>query len=62
VEQNVWTRSNRCGESSHCVEVFNDGKRIRVRPSHARELEVRFTFTQWQEFIEGVCDGEFDLW
>lgn len=55
-----WVRSSFC-ESNACVEVADDGKIIRVRPSWEHKLETRFTRDEWATFIDGVKNGDFDF-
>ncbi|MGC9666948.1 DUF397 domain-containing protein [Planosporangium sp. 12N6] len=58
-----WRRSNRSGASSdNCVEVaFVDGA-IAVRDSrHPDGPVLLFTQSEWDAFVGGAKDGEFDL-
>ncbi len=57
----TWRKSSRSG-SSNCVEVaFVNGK-IAVRDSKDRRGPVlEFTPVEWEAFVGGVHDGEFDL-
>jgi hypothetical protein len=58
-----WRRSNRSGTSSdNCVEVaFVDGA-IAVRDSRNPTGPVLlFTQSEWDAFVGGAKDGEFDL-
>jgi hypothetical protein len=59
----TWQTSTRSGPAGHCVEV---------RENHAGDVEVRhsqrpnagtltYTPAEWNAFIGGVVDGEFDL-
>jgi hypothetical protein len=47
----------------NCVEVaMNDFDEVAVRDSkNPFEHSLRFTRTEWQAFLSGVKDGEFDL-
>lgn len=56
----AWRKSTRSG-SSGCVEIaFLDGQ-IAVRDSKDRDGPVlRFTHHEWEAFLGGVRDGEFD--
>jgi hypothetical protein len=58
-----WRKSNRRGpDSDNCVEVaFVDGA-IAVRDSKNPTGSVLlFTQSEWDAFVEGAKDGEFDL-
>ena len=55
-----WNRSSFC-ESGACVEVADDGKGVRIRPSREPSLEIRFTRSEWAAFIDGVKNGDFDF-
>ena len=57
----VWVKSTRSG-SYGCVEVaFVDGQ-VGVRDSKDREAPVLlFTANEWEAFIGGARDGEFEL-
>nr|WP_205862263.1 DUF397 domain-containing protein [Planosporangium thailandense] len=58
-----WRRSDRGdGGSGNCVEVaFVDGA-IAVRGSaDPRGPVLLFTQAEWDAFVEGAKDGEFDL-
>jgi len=56
-----WRKSARSGEGS-CVEVAPVKDVIAVRDSKDREGPVLFfTRSEWDAFIGGAKDGEFDL-
>ncbi|WP_459800846.1 DUF397 domain-containing protein [Herbidospora sp. RD11066] len=58
----VWKKSSLSGQSN-CVEVaqFDDGN-LGVRDSKDRNgSTLVFTAGEWQAFIGGVKNGEFDL-
>jgi len=57
----IWRKSTRSGHNG-CVEVaFADG-RIALRDSKDRKGPVLvFTPLEWEAFVNGVRDGEFDL-
>jgi Domain of unknown function (DUF397) len=48
--------------NGHCVEVATSpDQRIRVRDSKDPDGPVlRFTQSEWEAFLEGVRNGEFD--
>ncbi len=56
-----WRKSSRSGANG-CVEVaFVDGK-VAVRDSNDRPGPLLvFTATEWEAFVGGVRDGEFDI-
>lgn len=60
-----WTRARGC-DMGHCVEVHKTpgvglGSPTRfVRSSLGDRRVVGFTEEEWQEFIKGVKNGEFD--
>jgi hypothetical protein len=59
----VWRKSNRSGPySDNCVEVaFVDGG-VAVRDSrNPDEAILLFTDAEWDAFVAGAKDGEFDL-
>jgi hypothetical protein len=59
----VWQKSSRSGPySDNCVEIaFVDGA-IAMRDSkHPDGPALLFTPAEWDAFVEGAKDGEFDL-
>lgn len=70
----MWRKSSRCGSSSECVEVTvtydasaaphkaGSGKLYLMRNSKDPGGPVlAFTEAEWEAFVLGVKDGEFDL-
>ena len=59
----VWRKSTRSGaQGGNCVEVAElpDGG-MAVRDSkHPEGSPLLFTLAEWQAFVGGVKDGEFD--
>jgi hypothetical protein len=59
----VWQKSSRSGPvSDNCVEIaFVDGA-IAMRDSkHPDGPVLLFTAEEWDAFVEGAKDGEFDV-
>jgi hypothetical protein len=55
-----WIKSARSGE--HCVEVAFVGEAIAVRDSGRPDgPALIFTPAEWDAFVGGAKDGEFDL-
>ena len=56
-----WRTSKR-SNGGQCVEVAVAEPFVLVRDSKARsEAVLKFTFSEWEAFVGGVRDGEFDL-
>jgi hypothetical protein len=58
----TWIKSSLSGYNGNCVEVAGlTDDRIRVRDSkHPRGAVLNFTQAEWDAFIGGVYNGEFD--
>ncbi len=58
-----WTKSTRSGpDSDNCVEVAFVGEAIAVRDSrNPAGPALIFTAAEWDAFVGGAKDGEFDL-
>ena len=58
----TWIKSSLSAYNGNCVEVADlAGDRIRVRDSkHPRGAVLNFTPAEWDAFIGGVRNGEFD--
>jgi hypothetical protein len=58
----TWIKSSLSGYNGDCVEVAGlTGDRIRVRDSkHPKGAVLNFTPSEWDAFIGGVLNGEFD--
>ena len=56
----AWRRSTYCANNS-CVEVALLDNHIGVRDSKDQDGPVlRFTLTEWTDFLDGTRNGEFD--
>lgn len=58
-----WQQSTRCSDGG-CVEINHAlGEGIHVRDSKLGDDSpiLTFTYAEWDAFIKGVKDGEFDL-
>jgi Domain of unknown function (DUF397) len=57
-----WVKSSLSFSNSNCVEVANlPGGQVGVRHSkHTEGPVLRFTPDEWQAFLGGVLNGEFD--
>jgi hypothetical protein len=62
VSSGTWIKSSLSGYSGNCVEVAGlTGDSIRVRDSkHPRGAVLNFTEAEWDAFVGGVRNGEFD--
>jgi hypothetical protein len=57
----TWRRASRCS-SNGCVEIAVVAGQVAVRDSKRADSPVLlYTPEEWQVFIDGVKDGEFDL-
>jgi hypothetical protein len=60
-DRSGWYKSSHSGGSG-CVEVLITEQFVAVRDSKAPSAgELTFTPREWQAFLEGVQDGQFDL-
>ncbi|NUT37164.1 MAG: DUF397 domain-containing protein [Hamadaea sp.] len=56
-----WRKSNRC-DSGSCVEVASLKEAVLVRDGKDPDGPVlTFTFDEWEAFVGGVVDGDFQL-
>ena len=56
-----WKKSSRSGSAGHCVEVAFAGDGIAVRDSkNPTGAALIFTPAEWDAFLGGAKDGEFD--
>jgi hypothetical protein len=60
VGEPIWRTAGRC-ESGACVEVGTLGASVLIRDSADRDGEcLTLSRDEWQEFVAGVKDGDFD--
>ena len=62
MEDLKWRKSTRSGQSGNCVEVADlpaGGRAVRDSKDPAGPV-LRFTAAEWDAFVDGVKDGEFD--
>lgn len=59
--KNEWIKSSYCNTST-CVEVMIEENTVAVRDSKNRALPALvYSLDEWQQFVAGVKDGQFDL-
>jgi len=57
-----WRKSRKSNTNGACVEVRKVNEEIQVRNSRKPELRfASFTEAEWDAFLDGVRNGEFDL-
>lgn len=62
MERNVWHKSTRSSSSGQCIEVMMTDTEVLVRDTKDRSKAPHvYTLAEWDAFIGGVKDGEFDL-
>jgi len=57
-----WIKASKSSTNGSCVEIMYTGTEYVVRDSKDREGPVlTYTLAEWDAFIEGAKDGEFDI-
>ncbi len=57
---NTWRKSTASG-TSNCVEVAFSGESVLMRNSRSQQGPiVSFSYLEWEAFLTGVRNGEFD--
>lgn len=59
ISRDRWHRSTFC-DSGACVEVMTEADAVQVRNSADPGFPLVFTKDEWNAFIAGVLEGEFD--
>lgn len=58
----TWKKSTRSNDSGNCVEIAKTPDGVLVRDSkHPHDGNLAFTPSEWNAFLGGAKDGEFDL-
>lgn len=55
----AWHRGRKC-DGGACVEVAAQGQKVLVRNSGDPATMFQVSRDEWQEFVAGVKDGDFD--
>ena len=55
-----WRKSSTCADNA-CIEVAQDGDDVLVRNSDRPTDITRHTPSEWDAFVAGVKNGDFDL-
>jgi hypothetical protein len=60
VDEPTWRITKRC-DTAACVEIGTLGDSVLIRNSADRDGErLALSHDEWQEFVAGVKDGDFD--
>jgi Domain of unknown function (DUF397) len=55
----AWRRGKQCNGGA-CIEVALLGEKVMVRSSQAPDTSFQVTCGEWEEFVAGIKDGDFD--
>ncbi|WP_432092520.1 DUF397 domain-containing protein [Streptomyces sp. bgisy100] len=56
-----WFKSSYSNQNANCVEVLIEAEAVRTRDTKDRSgPALTFSTGEWQAFVAGVADGEFD--
>lgn len=66
MERNTWVKSSKSNGTggSNCVEVFAPSQSDTVHVRHSKRpnaSRIVFARAEWEAFVAGVKNGEFDL-
>ena len=53
----AWTRTSMCEQ---CIEVSPRGDYVMIRGSNAPDQHIRVDTSEFQSFIAGIKNGDFD--
>jgi hypothetical protein len=53
----AWTRTGMC---KNCIEVSPRGDHVMIRDSNTPDQHIRVELSEFQSFISGVKQGDFD--
>lgn len=61
-ENNIFKKSSFCCTDSCCVEVAHDNTgNVLIRHTEEPNKSLTFSAHEWQAFIQGVKNSEFDI-
>lgn len=62
MEKNKWIRSSLDSDSNDgSLEVYMTDDEVLVRKSSVPSKELRFNYGEWEAFVLGANDNEFDI-
>jgi Domain of unknown function (DUF397) len=53
----AWTRTSRCEQ---CIEISPQGDHVLIRDSNTPDQHIMVSISEFQSFIAGVKQGDFD--
>jgi hypothetical protein len=58
--ESTWRTAKRC-DTGACVEIGTLGEAVHIRNSADQDgMRLTLSHNEWQEFVAGVKDGDFD--